>query len=79
MLVAAPMKLDVELHCAEGLDLVLWDLAQVEYLEESESYAETIQEELNQTLGLAEPARLMEIKRAAQYRLGRLDTHGRKD
>jgi N-acetylmuramoyl-L-alanine amidase len=39
---------------AAGLDLVLWDLAQVEYLEESAALAATIQEELNQALGLTD-------------------------
>lgn len=38
----------------EGLELVLWDLAQVEYLEESAALAETIQHELNLALGLTD-------------------------
>jgi N-acetylmuramoyl-L-alanine amidase len=38
----------------EGLELVLWDLAQVEYLEESAALAETIQQELNLALDLAD-------------------------
>jgi N-acetylmuramoyl-L-alanine amidase len=38
----------------EGLELVLWDLAQVEYLEESAALAETVQHELNLALGLTD-------------------------
>jgi N-acetylmuramoyl-L-alanine amidase len=38
----------------EGLELVLWDLAQVEYLEESAALAETIQRELNAALSLTD-------------------------
>lgn len=39
---------------SEGLDLILWDLAQSHHLSESQRFATLVQQELNSTLGLAD-------------------------
>ncbi len=39
---------------SEGLDLILWDLAQSHHLSESQRFATLVQQELNTTLGLAD-------------------------
>lgn len=48
--VAAPAGGDPEL----GLELILWDLAQSHHLSESQRFANLVQEELNDSLGLAD-------------------------
>lgn len=39
---------------SDGLDLILWDLAQSHHLSESQRFATLVQQELNTTLGLAD-------------------------
>jgi N-acetylmuramoyl-L-alanine amidase len=47
-----PKQLDSGVPGTTGLDLVLWDLAQSAFLKESSDLAETIQDRLNDTLGV---------------------------
>jgi N-acetylmuramoyl-L-alanine amidase len=47
-----PLQIDQGVSGQGGLDLVLWDLAQHAFLKESSDLAETIQDRLNDTLGV---------------------------